>query len=382
MFASDEGNITNSPVSNGSLISRRNASQEIEHKMLLAYYCFVMLSATAGNSLVCLAIYVDRRLRSPTNWFIASLAVSDLLYGTTSLPFRIVHHSTPAVIASLHACRMWIWVDMACAAASIANLAAISVDRRLKITRPFTYDIEMTNKRAFTAICGVWAYAVLLASLSVVRWPGHPGIRIAGCSNENKVFYTVAMVVGFLTPLTVLVINYCFVFATAWKQFTRMKQDIVSLGTEIKRSHLILSKDFKATKTLAIVIGTFYICWCPFFIIFTIVQNNFSVFARLDRSSRKAIFVPFILILPNLNAVCNPIIYAYFNREFRQAFRHCLGKLSLRVCQNQELTGKSLNLESLTFFSSRREILSSTDHRHSEVEARMLREWNSTFIGI
>lgn len=374
MLVSGEGNVTSSTPSNGSFILKRSTARDLEHKMLLTYYCFIMFAAIAGNSLVCLAIYVDRRLRSPTNWFIVSLAVSDLLYGSTSLPFRIAKHWNPLVTESVHACRMWIWIDMACAAASIANLAAVSVDRRLKITRPFTYYIEMTNKRAFTAICGVWAYAVLLASLSIVKWPGHPGVS-AGCSNESKVFYTVAMVVGFMTPLTILVINYCFVYATAWKQFRRMKQDIVCQGEETKRTHLILSRDFKATKTLAIVIGSFCFCWCPFFILFTIVQNDYSVFSHLNRSSKKAIFFPFFLILPNLNVVCNPVIYAYFNREFRKAFRCCLRKLSLRICQDRaKQPSKELNLESLTSYSLRKEILSLSDHRNSEMEQKMLRE--------
>ena len=367
MSASYSENITNSSTSNGSFIPRESVGREIERQMLLAYYCFILLATVTGNSLVCVAIYMDHRLRSPTNWFIASLAVSDLLYGSTSLPFRIASHAPDLGNISVHACRLWIWADMACAAASIANLAAVSVDRRLKITHPFTYHLQMTNKRAFSAICGVWGYAVLLASLALVRWPGHKGI-VRGCANVNHIFYTIAMVVGFMTPLIILVINYCFIYATALKQFRRMRQDVICLGAEtVKRGQMILSRDFKATKTLAVVIGTFCVCWCPFFIIFTILQNDPAVFDHMERSSRKAIYVPFFYILPNLNAVCNPIIYAYFNRELRQAFRFCLFRLSSRLCKNRDTTGSSLRFETATSVTSR-----PYDSRNKEPEQKML----------
>ncbi len=50
--------------------------------------CIVV--TTFGNLLVLVSFVVDRQIRQPTNFFIASLAVTDVLIGTVSMPFYTV----------------------------------------------------------------------------------------------------------------------------------------------------------------------------------------------------------------------------------------------------------------------------------------------------
>ena len=50
--------------------------------------CIVI--TTFGNLLVIISFAVDRQIRQPTNYFIASLAVTDVLIGTVSMPFYTV----------------------------------------------------------------------------------------------------------------------------------------------------------------------------------------------------------------------------------------------------------------------------------------------------
>ena len=302
---------------NGSVIS-----SSLKHQLFIAYYVTLVILTVAGNTLVCVAIYVDIRLRSPTNWFIASLAVSDLLYGLAGLPFRIASQVSP--MSSAGVCTVWIWVDMVCAAASMANLAVISVDRYLKITKPFCYHRNMTRKRSLLAIGGVWTYAAILATFAIIKWPGAEGVitEYEFCRNDNKVFYTVANIVAFLSPLVVLIASYTMIFRTALAQFNKMKHMLVSSSTkEDRHKQKNVVRDFKATKTLAVVLGTFTVCWAPFFIMFTISQYDPDYLMDLPKTVALALYYVFFLILPNLNSACNPVIYAYFNVEFRRAFR-------------------------------------------------------------
>lgn len=321
--------------------TNNNFTMDLEKQLFLAYYVILIVLTVAGNTLVCVAIYVDVRLRSPTNWFIASLAVSDLFYGLAALPFRIVSNVTP--ITSPEVCSAWIWVDMVCAAASMANLAVISVDRYMKITKPFCYHRNMTKKRSLLAICGVWVYAATLATFAIIKWPGAKGVIIDPveglCRNDNKVFYTVANIVAFLSPLVVVVASYSLIFRTALIQFNKMQHLIVSSSTkEDRRKQKSVVRDFKATKTLAVVLGTFTVCWAPFFIMFTISQYDPSYLMDLPYNVAMAFYYLFFLILPNLNSACNPVIYAYFNAEFRRSFR----KIMWSSCDGQNQDQGSL----------------------------------------
>ena len=289
-----------------------------EH-LFVAFFIIVMIVTILGNSLVCIAIYVDRRLHSPTNWFIASLAVSDLLYASAGLPFRILSRIT--IIQYVWICKVWIWVDMACAAASIANLAVISVDRHLKITKPFAYRTKMTNRRSFLAIGGVWLYAATLSTLSIIAWPGEPGVRLSAyglCSNTNKKLYTVVNIVGFLFPLIVLLTCYSMILRTIWIQFKRRQHMTANFSSkEDRHTRKSVRREFKVTKTIAIVLLTFTLCWAPFFIVFTIQQYDMSIVRHIP----DVLFYLIFMILPNVNSTLNPIIYAYFNTEFRIAFK-------------------------------------------------------------
>ncbi|XP_068753156.1 D(5)-like dopamine receptor [Montipora capricornis] len=286
---------------------------------LLAFYIIVMIVTILGNSLVCITIYVYRGLHSPTNWFIASLAVSDLLYASASLPFRILSNVT--IIQDVWICKAWIWLDMAFAAASIANLAVISVDRHLKITKPFVYRRKMTNRRSFLAIGGVWLYAAILSTLAIIAWPGARGVRLSPhglCSNVNKTFYTVAIIVAFLFPLIVLVTCYSMILRTIWIQFKKVQHMTANFSSKEDRlTRKSVRREFKVTKTIAIVLLTFTLCWAPFFIVFTIEQYDISIVRHIPQVLFNLIF----LILPNLNSTLNPIIYGYFNTEFRRAFK-------------------------------------------------------------
>ena len=298
---------------------------DLEKRLLLAYYVILIVFTVAGNTLVCVAIYVDVRLRSPTNWFIASLAVSDLFYGLAGLPFRITSTVTP--MKSVAVCSAWIWMDMVCAAASMANLAVISVDRYMKITKPFCYHRNMTKKRSLLAICGVWVYAATLATFAIIKWPGATGVVIDPfehlCRNDNKVFYTVANIVAFLSPLVVVIACYSLIFRTALIQFNKMQHSIVNTSSkEDRRKQKSIVRDFKATKTLAVVLGTFTVCWAPFFIMFTISQYDPNyLMPPIPLNVAKTLVYLFFYILPNLNSACNPVIYAYFNSEFRRSFK-------------------------------------------------------------
>ncbi|KAL2079543.1 hypothetical protein ACEWY4_025287 [Coilia grayii] len=83
---------------------------------------------------------------------------------------------------------------------------------------------------------------------------------------------------------------------------------------EAKRK-MALARERKTVKTLGIIMGTFILCWLPFFIVALVLP-----FCKLN------CFMPdwlgaVINWLGYSNSLLNPIIYAYFNRDFQNAFK-------------------------------------------------------------
>ena len=53
------------------------------------FFGLLSLVILAGNTLVCTAIYKNRKLRTKTNYYLVSLAVADIMVGVFSVPYWI-----------------------------------------------------------------------------------------------------------------------------------------------------------------------------------------------------------------------------------------------------------------------------------------------------
>ena len=104
----------------------------------------VGIVAAVGNSLVCIVFVTDRRLRKQTNYYILSLALSDLLVGVLGVPVAVL--ASIGLPRALGACLVSISVLLILCTTSILNLLAVSVDRYWAILYPLQYARIMTSQ--------------------------------------------------------------------------------------------------------------------------------------------------------------------------------------------------------------------------------------------
>ena len=308
-------------------------------------FLLIILSITLiGNVTVCLTVFITQSLRSFTNYIVASLAVSDLMVGSLSLPFRIHQtlHNTKWCLGE-GACLFWVCIDLFCCCASIGNLALISVDRFLATKYPLTYQDLLSRKTKIAMISAVWLYSMIVASSGLVNWtdPSQPVIVIDnGCFKGDKYFYTFATALGFFLPLTIIIIAYSYVFKVAighWRAIRRLTVPALP-ATQLNSTtnqRKALTREIKAAKTLAVVVGAFVVCWAPFFII--LMAKFWCKGCFPDNSNHTVeglimfVNITFVYTLPNINSTLNPFIYVIFSKKLRQAFVRFFEMLSNKI---------------------------------------------------
>ncbi|EDO35293.1 predicted protein, partial [Nematostella vectensis] len=257
----------------------------------------IFIMSMFGNILVMLAFRAVRKLRTVTNFFVVSLAAADILIASFSMPIWGAYLLTgPDWVFSLNLMKMWTCMDIMCGVASIINLSAISIERYLCITFPLSYHTTMTPKKATVIIFGIWLFAFGMALLKYILWfwpsPNYELIIVISC---------------FLIPLFTMCLSYKMIFQTARYQ-ARQIALMVNGGVR----NFLLASEIRAAKTLAVVMGAFVVSWGPFFIL------NLVYGFCPECIGLEAIVVT--KWMHYCNSVCNPIVYACMNKDFRATF--------------------------------------------------------------
>ncbi|XP_073431397.1 D(1A) dopamine receptor [Dendrobates tinctorius] len=348
----------------------------------------LILSTLLGNTLVCAAVIRFRHLRSKvTNFFVISLAVSDLLVAMLVMPWKAV-----AEIAGFWPfgsfCNIWVAFDIMCSTASILNLCVISVDRYWAISSPFRYERKMTQKVAFIMISVAWTLSVLISFIPVqLNWHKAKttsffdlnitiqGSTMDNCdSSLNRTYAISSSLISFYIPVAIMIVTYTRIYRIAAKQIRRISaleraavhakncQSSTGNGSSIDcqqpESSLKTSfkRETKVLKTLSVIMGVFVCCWLPFFILNCMVPF-------CDPSVATGGAEPFCISSTTFdifvwfgwaNSSLNPIIYA-FNADFRKAFSTLLGCYKLCPTSNNAIETVSINNNGAVVYSCQQE---------------------------
>uniref|UniRef100_A0A672FSW3 G-protein coupled receptors family 1 profile domain-containing protein n=1 Tax=Salarias fasciatus TaxID=181472 RepID=A0A672FSW3_SALFA len=317
-------------------------------RVLLGCVLFLLIVSTLlGNTLVCAAVIKFRHLRSKvTNFFVISLAVSDLFVAVLVMPWEAVAEVTDAWLFGRF-CDVWIAFDIMCSTASILNLCIISVDRYWAIASPFKYERKMTHRVAFVMIGVAWTLSILISFIPVqMNWhrAGEEDLPDArSCvANLNRTYAISSSFISFYIPVVIMIATYTRIYRIAQTQIRRIMSleraaeqragDEASLKSSFK-------KETKVLKTLSIIMGVFVFCWLPFFVLNCTVpfcdppcvsDTTFTVFVWFGWA----------------NSSLNPVIYA-FNADFRRAFATILG--CNRICSSNAVEAVNFSNELVSY---------------------------------
>ncbi|KAK3735344.1 hypothetical protein QZH41_005409 [Actinostola sp. cb2023] len=288
---------------------------------------FILVMSLSGNVLVILAFKSYRKIRTKTNYFVVSLAIADILVASTSMPIWGAYLLSGPAWNHPMLTKFWTSIDILCGVASIINLASISIERCLCITRPLTYHTIMTSRKAIYIILLNWVFAMIMSSLKFVLYKWQPP--------NYELLITISC---FFLPLGIMCFMYHLIFKAARYQ-ARQIALVVKGGVR----NFLLSTEVRAAKILGVVMGTFIISWGPFFIMNLV--HGFCPKGEICVGYEAVMVAKW---MHYSNSFYNPIVYACMNTEFRSAFANILFRG--RACRQSN--GDSSRRGTLTDFST------------------------------
>uniref|UniRef100_A0A3B5MH19 G-protein coupled receptors family 1 profile domain-containing protein n=1 Tax=Xiphophorus couchianus TaxID=32473 RepID=A0A3B5MH19_9TELE len=269
----------------------------------------ISLLTVFSNLLVIISIYHFKRLHSPTNILLLSLAVSDCLVGFL-ISFQIVLIDGCWYLGDIM-CAIYFILDYIITTSSIGTMVLISIDRYVAICYPLRYPSKVTTERVKMCVSLFWMCSILYHCVLLRDNLQHPG-RYNSCSGECVVFLDYIggifdLLSSFICPVTVIIILYVRVFVVVVSQARAMQSHVAAVS--LQGSVKITKSEMKAAITLGVVVVVFLICTCPYFCVSLIAED-----AAVSASS--ATFILFYF-----NSTLNPLIYALFYPWFRKSVK-------------------------------------------------------------
>lgn len=127
-------------------------------------YLSIFLVGVLGNSLTCAVILRYRVMQTPTNYYLLSLAVSDLLVLLLGMPLELYEmwQNYPFLLGEGGCYFKTLLFETVCFA-SILNVTALSVERYVAVVHPFKVKHMTTRAHVKRVIFMLWVLSMLCA---------------------------------------------------------------------------------------------------------------------------------------------------------------------------------------------------------------------------
>lgn len=134
------------------------------------YMSLISVATILGNGLVLIIYFLDKNTRTPSNLYIASLAVVDLLTGTIQLPLLIGYEVSESWPFGPALCFSYIYIGWVLISVSVLHLIAIAVDRFQVIHYGFPYMLRRTVGRVLKTVGFIWIFSIWQMASVVFKW--------------------------------------------------------------------------------------------------------------------------------------------------------------------------------------------------------------------
>nr|XP_054771671.1 alpha-2 adrenergic receptor-like [Lytechinus pictus] len=263
-----------------------------------------------GNITVIVVILRTQAKQHSGYIFTLSLALADIFVGFMCLVHIGIYF---ADVTSTTWCLWEVVLFVSSCSASVSSILCIAFDRYLAIMKPILYNTRIRDHTGYakTAVAIVWILSIAYGSLPLFGWRTFSFVPCRHCWFATIIprsFVITLFATQFIIPLCILVFFYGSMLHVSMRQANQIADLAGSFSAPSR-----WEPRKRAVITLSLIMGCFFVTWGPFFVtLFThiITENpNFRV-----------VLHSYFFILAISNSCLNPLVYAYWNREFRRIF--------------------------------------------------------------
>ncbi|XP_061589240.1 sphingosine 1-phosphate receptor 3 [Cololabis saira] len=252
------------------------------------------------NLTVLVAIWRNHRFHNRMYFFIANLALCDLLAGVAYLVNLLLSGEKTLQLSPA----LWFVREgsmFVALGASIFSLLAIAIERHLTMIKMRPYDANK-RYRVFLLIGTCWLIAISLGALPILGWNCLD--NLPDCSTVLPL-YSKTYVAFCITVFIVLLLAIAVLYARIYI--------LVKSSSQKVSKHSSSEHAMSLLRTVIIVVGVFIACWTPIFVLLLMdvaSEQRCSILYEAD----------WFIAVAVLNSAMNPVIYTLASREMRRAF--------------------------------------------------------------
>ncbi|XP_068190538.1 opsin 4xa [Antennarius striatus] len=299
-------------------IFRQVDVQDHAHYIVAFFVLVIGAVGVTGNALVMYAFFCNKKLRTPPNFFIVNLAVSDFLMAITQSPIFFVNSLYKKWIFGEIGCKMYAFCGALFGITSMINLLAITIDRYIVITKPLQAIRWNSKKRTCLVISLVWLYSLAWSLAPLLGWSSYiPEGLMTSCTWDyvtstpaNKSYTLMLCCFVFFIPLGI--ISYCYL--CMFLAIRNASRNVEKLGSQVRKSTLAqqqsIKTEWKLAKIAFVVIIVFVLSWSPYACVTLIAWAGYA--SSLNPYSKA---VP--AVIAKASAIYNPFIYAIIHVKYR-----------------------------------------------------------------
>ena len=271
-----------------------------------AIFSLVMILSLVGNLLVCFAVYRNPRLRCPSNYYVISLALSDILQALCTMPLSVTFLVIGRWPFGTGLCYFSAITKYALAKISIYTMVLMALNRYYKIVKPAKYHTTFKKRFIITTASLLWVAFIIYSAIAAF---------VLGSGVQEDQGFALCLIhyrpstIPILT--TLMYLPYFPIVFCYWKIYRAVK--VHSANVSWQSSNV---EDVKISKTLCATVVGFVSLWMPANCIYlSYVLVNVSLPRELGLIASLLIFS---------SSCVNPFIYGFMNRAFKKEFKKYL----------------------------------------------------------